>query len=112
MPYKNPQKKQAWERHHRQQRLARRRELRQIAVVQAAANPTPDGSSASLVVLPFLASVSLAVYSPDLAMVAGGGTLLVAMFYKKSWIWWLLGAFTLVLAIFFGSSARPDLSGN
>jgi len=108
VPYKDSQKKRTWERRHRPQRLARRRELRQIALAQAAGDPTADGSPAGLLLLPFLAAGSLAVYSPNLAMVAGGVALLVAMFYRKGVIWWLIGAFTLLLAIFFGSSARPD----
>jgi hypothetical protein len=37
MPYKDPEWKKEWERLHRPQRLARRRELRRIEVTQQAA---------------------------------------------------------------------------
>ena len=39
MPYKDPQRKREWERHHRLQRLTRRRELRRISI--KAAEPSP-----------------------------------------------------------------------
>jgi hypothetical protein len=39
MPYKDPEWKKEWERLHRPQRLARRRELRRIEVTQQAAQP-------------------------------------------------------------------------
>jgi hypothetical protein len=39
MPYKDPERKKEWERLHRPQRLARRRELRRIEVTQQAAQP-------------------------------------------------------------------------
>jgi hypothetical protein len=39
MPYKDPARKMEWERLHRPQRLARRRELRRIAAPQHATRP-------------------------------------------------------------------------
>jgi hypothetical protein len=40
MPYKDSQRKKEWERRHRPERLARRRELRRIDVAREATEPT------------------------------------------------------------------------
>ena len=101
MPYKDPQKKREWERQHRVQRLARRRELRQIEGVRKQAQPKALGvndSGASLLV-PLVGT--LAAYSPKLAMGVGGLTLLLATIYKKGWSWWIMGTLILALALFF-----------
>jgi len=39
MPYKDPERKKEWERLHRPERMARRRELRHIATTQQATRP-------------------------------------------------------------------------
>jgi hypothetical protein len=105
MPYKDPARKKEWERLHRPQRLARRRELRQREVgnmpAPRATLPTHDGVSALLPVVGGLGGLGLAAYQPKLAIGAGSLTLLIAATLKKSSAWWILGAFVLVLGIFF-----------
>ena len=44
MPYKDPQKKIAWELRHRSQRIARRRELREIELIHEAPKVPAPGS--------------------------------------------------------------------
>jgi hypothetical protein len=51
--------------------------------------------------IPLLAGGALAAYSPQLALGAGGLTLLAAMHYRKGWQWWLVGALTVLLAVVF-----------
>lgn len=104
MPYKDPERKKAWELQHRTQRLTRRRELRRL---QEAAK-TPQRSASDPVLgpigplwLPMLAGAGLAAYSPKLALGAGGLTLLAATYYRKGWQWWLVGALTVLLAFVF-----------
>jgi hypothetical protein len=100
MPYKDPERKKEWERLHRPQRLARRRELRQVGTVPApeATLPTQDGVS---FLLPIIGGLGLAAYQPKLAIGAGGLTLLIAATLKKGSTWWIFGAMVLVLGIFF-----------
>jgi hypothetical protein len=102
MPYKDPEQKKEWERLHRPERLARRRELRQHQVDNMSAPeatlPTLNGVS---VFLPLVGGVGLAAYQPKLAIGAGGLTLLIAAALKKSSTWWMFGAIVLVLGIFF-----------
>ena len=93
MPYKDLSRKKEWERLHRPERLARRRELRQHEVVSISAPeatvPTLDGDSALLPIVGGLAGLGLAAYQPKLAIGSGGVTLLVAATLKKSPIWWI-----------------------
>lgn len=103
MPYKDAKRKTEWERLHRPQRLARRRELRRIEAARKEAQPEAlrvhdQGAS---VLLPVLAGGALAAYNPKLAMGAGGLTLLAAAIYKKGPTWWIVGALILVLGLFF-----------
>jgi hypothetical protein len=110
MPYKDPNRKKEWELHHRSQRLARRRELRQIEAARLQNEPQPlesqrDGLS---FLLPVIAGGALAAYSPKLTLGAGGATLLVAGIYKKGWQWWAVGVLLVVLAALFLSSGQDD----
>ena len=102
MPYKDPEQKKEWERLHRPQRLARRRELRERQVDNVPASgvtlPTLDGVSA---LLPLVGGFGLAAYQPKLAIWAGGLELLVAAILKKGAMWWILGTIVLVLGVFF-----------
>ena len=106
MPYKDAKRKTEWERLHRPQRLARRRELRQIEAARIAAQPGAlagqDGSASIL--FPLVAGGALAAYNPKLAMAAGSVTLLVAALYKKDWRWWIVGILILVFGPFFQSN--------
>ena len=102
MPYKDPQRKLEWEQQHRSQRLARRRELRQIEAAWKEAHPEASrvhGTVASFL-LPLAAGGALATYDPKLAMGAGGLTLLVASAYKKDLRWWIAGLLILAAGIF------------
>jgi hypothetical protein len=72
LPYKDLQRKKEWEHQHRAQRLARRRELRQIEAAWKEAHPgavrfSPQGTVASFLV-PLAAGGALASYDPKLAI--------------------------------------------
>jgi len=103
MPYKDPERKKEWERLHRPQRLARRRELRRNEAAQQASQPeTPrveDGRVNFL--FPLIAGGVLAAYAPKFAIGAGGLTLAIAAAYKKDWSWWILGVVTVALGVLF-----------
>ena len=103
MPYKDLARKKEWEQVHHSERLARRRELRQIEAARIAAQPeslsAQDGSTSIL--FPLVAGGALAAYNPKLAMTAGGVTLLVAALYKKDWRWWIAGILILAFGLFF-----------
>jgi hypothetical protein len=103
MPYKDPEQKRAWELQHRSQRLARRRELRQIETDWKEAHPGVAWVKDSGVgfLLPVVAGGALAAYNPKLAIGAGGLTLLGAAYYKKDWSWWIVGVLILALGLFF-----------
>jgi hypothetical protein len=103
MPYKDPQEKRDWELRHRSQRIARRRELRQIEAAWKEAHPEAAWlrDSGAGFLLPIVTGGALAAYSPKLAMGTGAITLLVAARYKKGWSWWVVGLFILVLGWFF-----------
>jgi len=103
MPYKDPELKKEWERMHRPQRLARRRELRRIEAVQQAARPeTPSTRGGGVgFLVPLIAGGALAAYHPKLGMGAGGLTLAIAAIYKKGWSWWIVGIVILAVALFF-----------
>jgi hypothetical protein len=45
--------------------------------------------------------VALASYRPKLAICAGGLTLAAAAAFKKSWVWWMVGALIFTLGLFF-----------
>jgi hypothetical protein len=104
MPYRDPERKREWELQHRSRRLARRRELRRIQAAHNATQPAApevEGGGAGVLWLPVVGGAVLASYNPKLAMGAGGLTLLLAAIYKKGPIWWIAGAVTLALGIFF-----------
>jgi hypothetical protein len=103
MPYKDPLRKQEWERLNRPARLARRHELRRIAAARETAervSPQPDHGG-SLIWLVLAAGVGLAFYNPRLALGTGTLTLMVAALAKKGWQWWAIGVATLLLALLF-----------
>jgi hypothetical protein len=114
MPYKGPERKKEWERSHRAQRLARRRQLRQTDAVEQhphlEATKIEFGNSALLI--PIIAGGALAAYSPKLGLAAGGLTLTSAAIFKKGWAWWLVGCVILALALFFFWRDRQDLKPN
>jgi hypothetical protein len=72
MPFKDPQKKLEWELQQRPQRLAGRRELRQIEAAWKEAHPgavrfRPQGTVAGFL-LPLAAGGAVASYDPKLAI--------------------------------------------
>ena len=99
MPYKDAEAKREWEREHRPQRLARRRELRGIETARNQAYPEAFGAVSFLV--PAVAGGALAAYSPKLAIGTGVLTLAIAGIYKKGWAWWIVGLLILALGLFF-----------
>jgi hypothetical protein len=112
MPYKDPQRKKEWEDQHRAQRLARRRELRQIEAAWKKAHPgavrlSRQGNVAAFL-LPLAAGGALASCDPRLAIGAGGLTLGVAALYKKDWRWWIAGLVILVVGVFFQWANQDD----
>lgn len=103
MPYKDPERKKEWERLHRPERLARRRELRHAQTTREVTRPNAveeTGSDAGFLV-PLVAGGALAAYNPKLGIAAGGLTLVAAAVWKKNWIWWLVGCVTLFIALLF-----------
>jgi len=100
VPYRDPEGKREWELRHRAERLGRRRELRRIQAAQPT-QPKVDTDGDAVLLIPLLAGGALAAYSPQLALAAGGLTLLAAMHYRKGWQWWLVGALTVLLAVVF-----------
>jgi hypothetical protein len=103
MPYKDPERKKEWERLHRPQRLARRRELRSVEAAQGASQPEAPGTQLSEFgfLVPLVAGGALAAVNPMLGMGAGGVTLAVAAIYKKRWTWWIVGVVILLVGLFF-----------
>jgi len=114
MPYKDPERKKEWERLHRAERLARRRQLRQIEAVE----PQPQLTTAkvetgnSALLMPIVAGGALAAYDPKLGLAAGGLTLAFAAVFKKGWTWWLVGCVILMLGLFFYWNDQQDLEPN
>lgn len=103
MPYKDLERKKEWERLHRPERLARRRELRRIAAAQQPTRPDATGGEHNFAgfLIPLVAGGALAAYNPKLGMGAGGGTLAIAAIFKKDWRWWVVGIAILAVALFF-----------
>lgn len=108
MPYKDPQAKKEWERLHRPQRLARRRELRQAETAQKGTHHESVRDADISFLLPVIAGGALAAYSPKLAIGAGGVTMAIAGIYKKGWSWWVMGILIVLLGIFFCWSDQND----
>jgi cell division protein FtsW (lipid II flippase) len=79
-----------------------------MASVQPATRPdaaTTEHNIAAFLIL-LIAGGALTAYSPKLGMAAGGGTLAIAVIFKKSWTWWVLGIVILALALFFYSNKQ------
>ena len=110
MPYKDPQAKKEWERQHRPQRLARRRELRRVETTRKEARPEADAVQDRDIsfLIPLIAGGALAAYSPKLAIGAGGLTLAIAGIYKKGWSWWAVGMLIVALGLLFYWSDQND----
>ena len=103
MPYKDPERKKEWERLHRAERLARRREVRSVQAVEQTTRPqvTRESSGGAGFLVPLVAGGALAAWNPMLGMGAGSLTLVVAAVWKKNWAWWLVGCVTLFIALLF-----------
>jgi hypothetical protein len=103
MPYKDPERKKEWERLHRPERLARRRELRHGQALEQMTRPavTRESNGGVGFLVPLVAGGALAAYNPKIGMCAGGLTLVVAAAWKKNWVWWLVGCVTLFIALLF-----------
>jgi hypothetical protein len=103
MPYKDPERKKEWERLHRTERLARRRELRHGQALEQTTRPqaTTESSEGVGFLVPLVAGGALAAYNPKLGIGAGSLTLVVAAVWKKNWAWWLVGCVTLFIALLF-----------
>jgi cell division protein FtsW (lipid II flippase) len=103
MPYKDLERKKEWERLHRPQRLARRRELRRIEAEKQETRPEPQtyehGGAGFLV--PVIAGGALAAFDPKLGMAVGGIILGIAFIGKKGREWWIVGIVVLLVALFF-----------
>ena len=76
MPYKDPERKKEWERLHRNDRLARRRELRCVQAVEQTTRPqvTRESSGGVGFLVPLVAGGLLAAWNPMLGMGAGSLT--------------------------------------
>ena len=85
MPYKDLERKKEWERLHRAERLARRRQLRQIeADLQEAQPMAPEVEvGAPALLIPVIAGGALAAYNPKLGLALGGLTLASSAIFKK-----------------------------
>jgi hypothetical protein len=104
MPYKDAEQKKEWERLHRSQRLARRRELREAEAARKEALGEPRGPQAATggsLLVALAAGTGLAAYNPKLAVGAGGMTVAAAILLKKNWNWWVVGILLVTLGLFF-----------
>lgn len=114
MPYKDPERKREWERLHRSQRLARRRQLRQTQAVEH--QPQPEAAKVefgnSALLIPIVAGGALAAYSPKAGLAVGSLTLGSAAIFKKGWAWWLVGCVILLVALFFYWKDQQDSKTN
>jgi hypothetical protein len=114
MPYKNPERKKDWERRHRPERLARRRELRRERAAEVTTLAGPDSMTKQGFACLVLGGggLTLALYRPGLALGAGSLILTIAAIKKKSWQWWVLGVVITVAALFvLSSDQRSDSTG-
>jgi hypothetical protein len=103
MPYKDLERKKEWERLHRPQRLARRRELRRIeAEKPEAEQPMAPGCHEIEMgfLVPLIAGGAIAATNPKLGFAVGGLALGIAVIGKKDWRWWVVGIVVLLVAIF------------
>jgi hypothetical protein len=110
MPYKDLEQKRQWEQEHRSERIARRRELRQIEAARVETQPeTHRPHDARVIILvPLVAGAALAAYNPKLAMGAGGVALCLAAFYKKGGSWWFVAVLLIVFGLFFQWSEQSS----
>jgi len=85
MPYKDPERKKEWERLHRTERLARRREQQHVQTVEQTSRhiAVQKASGGIGFVVPLIAGGALAAGNPKLGMGAGSLTLVVAIVWKK-----------------------------
>jgi hypothetical protein len=101
MPYKDLRHKREWERRHRSERRARRRELRRIeGTLKATQVPSGHRDNGNDSPWRLLAGGGvLALYNPALALGVGSLTLIVAALRNKSWRWWVIGAAVVAFAL-------------
>jgi hypothetical protein len=100
MPYKDPSLKREWERLHRPERLARRRELRRIEATRQTLQPEvldghPDGFPWPVIAI----GGALAAANPWLGLGAGSLTLLVTALRDKDRRWLVVGALVVVISL-------------
>lgn len=101
MPFKDPERKKEWERLHRAERLARRRELRRIEGAQQEPRreiPRADVGISALLI-PVIAGGAVAACSPKVGMTIGGVTLVSSAVWKKGWMWWVTGCVILIMTL-------------
>ena len=103
MPYKDLERKKEWERLHRPERLARRRELRRIAADQQTTRlPIPQKENTGFgFFVPLIAGGALAAYNPKLGVGAGALTLVAAGIWRKDWTWWFVGCVIVLVGLLF-----------
>jgi sterol desaturase/sphingolipid hydroxylase (fatty acid hydroxylase superfamily) len=113
MPYKNMERKKEWERLHRKERLARRRELRKAQPAEQTTRPrgTRESGEGAVFLTPLIAGGALAAYNPKLGMGAGSLTLVVAAVWKKNWVWWVVGCVTLFVSLLFYFTKNEKIDG-
>jgi len=105
MPYKDPDSKKTWERQHRAERCARRRELHQPRAAAETTQNQARSNNARVPIgylwLPAIAGGALATYNPPLGVAAGAIAVIVAATQKLDWRWWFPGLLTIAVALFF-----------
>ena len=113
MPYKDPERKKEWERLHRPERLARRRELRRIErATQDTLRMAPKVEvGAAAVLIPAIAGGPVAVHSPRLGIAIGGLTPVSSAVLKKGWAWWV-GCAVLIVALLFNKRNQQASESN
>ncbi len=109
MPYKSAGRKAEWERLHRAERLARRRELRRLEVATVAPGGLPHvgpNPRASFPWLPLAVGAGVSFFKPRWGLAIGGGTILYAVIRGRNWVWYFAGAALIAISI---RSATSDL---
>ncbi len=106
MPYKNPVRKAQWERLHRAERLARRRELRRLEVATVAPGGPRIGPNprASFLWLPLAVGAGVSFFKPRWGLAIGGGTILYAVIRGRNWAWYFAGAALIAISIWSATS--------
>ena len=113
MPYRDPEQKREWERLHRSERNARRRELRRVEAARGEAQPEAkrlqDGTS--YLVLSLAAGSALAGANPQLAIATGVLTVAMAVLLRKgagTWKVWRNEKQILALGTHYGRAEKKN----